>query len=243
MITLTTDFGYQDHYVAVMKAVIFSINPNARVVDITHGVRKHDVRHAAYILRSILPYFPNAVHVFVVDPGVGTSRRCIAAKLQKGWFVGPDNGILTLVQRKVKEIYEIDIRGKSTTFHGRDIFAPAAARIDMGDYSFLKKVKNFIKFPYQEPRKDGNKIYGEIIHIDHFGNIITNIPQEMIGSPEYIILNDKKLRFLPAYGFAKKNELIALINSEELLEFGVNMGSASSSLNLKPGDKIEIIVD
>lgn len=243
MITLTTDFGYQDHYVAVMKAVILSINPNAKVVDITHGVRKHDIRHAAYILKSILPYFPNAVHVFVIDPGVGTSRRCIAAKLESGWFVGPDNGILTLVQKKVKETYEIEIEGKSTTFHGRDIFAPAAARIDMGDLGFLRKLKDFIRFPYQEARKYGNKIYGEIIHIDHFGNIITNIPRKVLGTPKYVVLNGRKLRFLPSYGFAEKNELIALINSEEFLEFGVNMGSASSSLNLKPGDKIEIIVD
>ena len=240
MITLTTDFGYEDHYVAVMKGEIYGINPDARVVDITHGVRRHDIRHASYILRCILPYFENAVHVFVVDPGVGTERKSIAAKLAGNWFVGPDNGILTLVKNEVKEIYEIEIEAKSTTFHGRDVFAPAAARIDMGDLSFLRRIDDFVTYPYEEARRVGSQIEGYIIHVDHFGNVITNIPADMLGDARRIILKGKILRFLKSYGEASVGELIALINSENLLEFGVNQGSAWERLSLSPGDKIII---
>ncbi len=240
MITLTTDFGYQDHYVAVMKAVIYRINPQSRIVDITHGVRKHDVRHAAYILRCILPHFSDAIHVFVVDPGVGTERKSIAARLSNGWYVGPDNGILTLVQNEVREVYEIMMEGESATFHGRDIFAPAAARLEMGEHDFLKRIPDFVRFPYSEPRRGGDRILGEVIHIDHFGNIITNIPAEMINKPRSVLLKGRSIPFKRAYGFADKGELIALINSEGLLEFGVNLGSAAERLSLKPGDSVEI---
>ena len=240
MITITTDFGYQDHYVAVMKGVILKINPEAKIVDITHAVRRHDIRHASYILRCILPYFSNAVHLFVVDPGVGTERRGIAAKLKTGWFVGPDNGILTFVQEEVEEVYEILAEEKSTTFHGRDVFAPAAARIEMGDFSMLKKIGKFVKFPYRRARRDGSIIRGEILHIDHFGNIITNIPQRMVKDAHFIQLENTKIRMVKSYGYARKGELIALINSEELLEISVNQAAASEKLSLKPGDSIEI---
>ncbi len=240
MITLSTDFGYEDHYVAVMKAVIYGINPDAKIVDITHGIQRHSIMHAAYVLRCIYPYFGNAIHVFVVDPGVGTARKGIAAKLKHGWFVGPDNGILTLIQGEVEKVYEIELPARSATFHGRDIFAPAAARIDMGQKDFLREIDSFITFPYQKPEREGDAIRGEIIHVDHFGNVITNIPKEMVGNPNKIILNKKEIPFKRAYGLARKGELIALINSEGLLEFGVNMGSAQEILKLKPGDRIKV---
>ena len=240
MITLTTDFGYQDHYVAVMKAIIYQINPNAKIVDITHGVQRHSIRHAAYILRCILPYFENAVHVSVIDPGVGTERRSIAAKLTTGWFVGPDNGILTLVKDEVEEVYEIEIGVKSNTFHGRDIFAPAAARIDLGDISFLHRIEDFVTFPYGEAKRKNSEIEAYVIHVDHFGNVITNVPADMVRDAREINFGEKTFRFLKSYGYASPKELIALINSENLLEFGVNQGSAWERLRLSPGDKITL---
>ncbi len=242
MITLTTDFGYKDHYVGVMKGVILKINPNARIVDITHNVERHSIRHAAYILNAILPYFPPAVHVFVVDPGVGTERRGIAAKIEDSWYVGPDNGILTYVAHKVSKVYELEIEPESTTFHGRDVFAPAAAYIDMGNFEILKEIENFETFEYTKAKREGEKILGEIIHIDHFGNVITNVPKEMVKDAKKVEVIGKELRFLPSYGYAKKGELIALVNSENFLEFAVNQGDASKRLALEVGDKVEIVV-
>jgi len=240
MITLTTDFGYRDHYVGVMKGVILKINPHARIVDVTHNVERHSIRHAAYILNAILPYFPPAVHVFVVDPGVGTERKGIAARIEDSWYVGPDNGILTYVAPKVSKVYELEIVPESTTFHGRDVFAPAAAYIDMGNFEILKEIGDFETFEYTEACRDGNKIKGEIIHIDHFGNVITNVPKDMVKDARKVKIIGKELRFLPSYGYAKKEELIALVNSENFLEFAVNQGDASKRLALKVGDKIEI---
>lgn len=240
MITISTDFGYEDHYVGVMKGVIYNINPQAIIVDITHGIRRHDVRHASYILRSIIDYFSNSVHLFVVDPGVGTSRRGIVAKLDNGYYVGPDNGILTLVKHRVEKVWEITLKASSTTFHGRDIFAPIAAKVDMHEFQNLREIDDFYSYELIEPKKERGKIVGEIIHVDHFGNVITNIPSDMIQNVKIVRWKNYVMRFVPSYGFAKKGELIALINSENFLEFAVNQGSAFNNLKLKIGDKIEI---
>ena len=243
MITLTTDLGYEDHYVGVMKGVILRMNPKAIIVDICHNVRKHNIRHASYILHSIIDYFENGIHVFVVDPGVGTKRKGIVAKLDNGYYVGPDNGILTLVEERVKEVYEITLEGKSKTFHGRDLFAPMAAYIASGNMNYMKKVDDFIKYDIQKPERKKNKITGEIIHIDHFGNIITNIPSEMIGKPKRMVLYGMKLDFKESYGFAKKGELITLINSENFLEIAINQGEANKILSFNVGDKIEMEIE
>ncbi len=241
MITVTTDFGYQDHYVGVMKGVILGINPRATIVDVTHGVRRHDVRHASYVLRAILDYFPEGtVHLFVVDPGVGTDRRGIVAELDRGFFVGPDNGILTLVKSRVKRVYLITLQAGNPTFHGRDIFAPTAARVDMGDFSHLERIDDFLAYDVLEPQRDGDIIRAEILHVDHFGNVITNIPRDMVNSVQYVELHGMKIRRVRTYGEAEVGELITLVNSEDLLEFAVNQGSAEKRLNLMPGDRIEI---
>ena len=240
MITISTDFGYEDHYVGVMKGVIYGINPRALIVDITHGIKRHDVRHASYILRSIIDYFPESVHVFVVDPGVGTSRRGIVAKLDRGYFVGPDNGILTLVKDRVEKVWEITMRGESMTFHGRDIFAPMAAWVDIGEFKNLREINDFHTYTITEPKREGGNIVGEVIHIDRFGNVITNILPDMIEDAKTVKWKNYEMKIVLSYGFAKKGELIALINSENFLEFAINQGSASEKLNLKPGDKILI---
>ncbi len=243
MITLTTDFGYMDHYIGAMKGVILKINPQARIIDITHSIRRHDIRHAAYVLNAILPYFKNAVHVFVVDPGVGTSRKGIAVRFGDSWYVGPDNGIITYVADRIDDVYEIQLEPKSTTFHGRDVFAPAGAYIDMGrSDGILRKIKNVHLFSYHPPVKNGDTLEGEIIHMDRFGNVVTNIPGSMVGRPAYVEVFGMRLRFLPSYGFAKRGELIALINSENFLEFAVNQGDASTKLPCSVGDRVEVRV-
>ncbi len=239
MITLTTDFGYEDHYVGVMKGVILSMLHDAKIVDITHGVRRHDIRHAAYILLSIIDHFDGAVHLFVVDPGVGTSRRSIVAELDHGYYVGPDNGILTLVEERVKRVWEIKIPAKSSTFHGRDVFAPAAAYVEMNNFSRFVPVESFHKFPVQKPMIENEKIECEVIHVDHFGNVITNVPAKMLRGISCIKSGNNKLKVLESYGHTEKGTLLALINSENFLEIAVNQGDASKITGLKVGEKIK----
>ena len=238
MITLTTDFGYSDHYVAAMKGAIYKINPHAIIVDVTHGIKRHSIRHAAYILNAILPYFKNVVHVFVVDPGVGTERKNIAAKIGDSWYVGPDNGIVTYVADKIDKTFEITIKPESATFHGRDVFAPAAAYIDIGVFKYIKEIDSPYTFSYFKPKKEGQILEGEVIHVDGFGNVITNIPEDMVKDVKGFKLLDRYIRFLPSYGYAYRDELIALINSEYLLEFAVNQGDASAILPFEIGDRI-----
>ncbi len=240
MITLTTDFGYQDHYAGVMKGVILSIEPNARVVDITHGIRRHDIRHAAYVLRSIIDYFPRAIHVFVVDPGVGTNRLGIVAELDRGYYVGPDNGILTHVQHRVKKVWKIEMDAKSNTFHGRDVFAPTAARLLRGDLSYLVPVEDFETFSVTVPEKKNGTIQGEVLHIDRFGNVITNVPESMVRGLTMVTVNGTKINMVKAYGELEKGALLSLINSEKLFELAVNQGSAAEKLKIRPGDRIII---
>jgi len=250
MITITTDFGYEDHYVGAMKGVIKNINPSAEIVDISHGIKRHDIRHGAYVLMSIVDYFPSGtVYLMVIDPGVGTERRGIVAELESGYFVGPDNGVLTLVKNRVRKVYKITKSTKKATFHGRDIFAPIAAKIDMGIFDDLEPIGEFETYTIQEPIKTkDDEIIGEIIHIDHFGNVITNIPQKVVGSANKIVFRsntqNKAVRFVTSYGYARTGELITLINSENLLELAVNKGSARDMLSIKVGDRIKIrIVD
>ncbi len=239
MITITTDFGYDDHYVGIMKGVILNVNPHARIVDITHNIKRHSIRHASYVLKAIVDYF-DAVHLFVVDPGVGTVRRGIVAELDHGFFVGPDNGILTLIQSKVKKVYAIKMNPVSSTFHGRDLFAPVAAQVDMGNFFSLEQVNGFVEYPVSKPKRVKNKIKGEIIYIDHFGNVITNIPAHMVKGAKEIRFEEITMRMVKSYGFGYSGELLSVINSENFLEFAVNMGSAEDRLKLVLGDKVEI---
>ncbi|NPA75938.1 MAG: SAM-dependent chlorinase/fluorinase [Euryarchaeota archaeon] len=241
MITLTTDFGYSDHYVGAMKGVILSIDPNVRIVDITHGVRRHDIRHAAYVLRSVVDYFPeHTVHLFVVDPGVGTSRNGIVARLERGYFVGPDNGILTLISERVKRVWRINIKPQSATFHGRDVFAPAAARVHSGDFSELEDIGYFEKFDMINPELQDKTLVGEILHIDHFGNVITNIPASMVPSFSQAEVFGVSVPYVETYANVPQGEAALLINSENYLELSINQGSAAKKFGVQVGDKIKI---
>ncbi len=250
IITLTTDFGASE-YVGAMKGVILSIAPEARVVDITHNIRSFDVRHAAYVVKSVCPYFPEgSIHVVVVDPGVGTARRGVAIETEKYYYVGPDNGVFTFVQ-DIKRVVELRMEAKSKTFHGRDVFAPVAARLAKGEDigSFGSEVEDIVRLPIRKARLGEHAVEGEVLCVDVFGNVITNIPQNLLKKAN-INYGDKirvsiagrelEMRFLQSYGFAERGELLALIGSEGYLEMAVNQGSASDRLGVKGGETVKI---
>jgi len=192
MITLTTDFGTSDGYVAAMKGAMLSIHPDARFVDVTHAVSPQDVMEAAFVLNSAAPYFPDgSVHLVVVDPGVGTDRRAVALRSDGHWYVGPDNGVFPLVigTETPEAVVELDDPAAwrtdtpSTTFHGRDIFAPAAAHLAKGaDLEDIgTPVESLQPLRWALPISDEYTVQGWVVHVDRFGNCITNIRRETIA--------------------------------------------------------------
>ena len=254
MITLTTDFGLKDPYVAEMKGAIFTINPDAKLVDITHDVEKFNIRVGAFMLASAAPYFPKGtVHLAVVDPGVGTERRAILVQTKTGFFVGPDNGVLMLAAQNqgIKHIYELAnpkfmLPKVSSTFHGRDIFAPAAAYLDKGvkPHEFGPEVTDPVTPQYATVKKKNNTLIGEVLHIDGFGNIITNIPEKELATPKTVKVKLRnvslKLAFAKTYAQAKPNEPIALIGSHGFLEIALNQGNAAEKFSAEVGDAVEV---
>ncbi len=250
VITLTTDFGNSE-YVGAMKGVILSINPQARVVDITHGIRSFDIRHAAYVVKSVTPYFPKgSIHVVVVDPGVGTPRRGVAIETEDYYYVGPDNGVFTFVHG-IKRAVELKLEARSRTFHGRDVFAPVAARLAKGEdiASFGDVMGEIARLPIEEARLHNKAIVGEVLCVDVFGNVITNIPEPLLRKAKInygdririrVAGRELEMPFLATYGFAERGELLALVGSEGYVEIAVNQGRASERLGLKGGEKVEI---
>jgi len=256
MITLTSDFGLKDPYVAEMKGVILKINPKATLIDISHEVEKFNIRMAAFTLASAAPWFPHgAVHLAVVDPGVGTQRRAILIQTHKSFFVGPDNGILILAARNqgLKHVYEITnhkfmLPKISSTFHGRDIFAPAAAYLDTGTQprEFGPEIKDLTKPEFVSAKKTSTSLIGEVMQIDGFGNIITNINEtDMVQKPGEKVNVDLpnislKLKFGKTYAETKLKEPIALIGSYGFVEIALNQGNAAEKFHSKAGDKIVV---
>lgn len=250
IITLTTDFGLSDPYVASMKGVILSINPKADIVDITHDIPPQDVIAAALALKACVPYFPTgSIHVAVVDPGVGGSRRAIVARNKRTYFVGPDNGILTefLDGADVHEITSkrFVLKNVSNTFHGRDIFAPAAAHLSKGALikQFGPKVSDPVLTPLPELKKQGRDYVGEIISIDRFGNLVTNIPGELLhkGKKAVVSIRNKRIaKTVKSYSEAKRGELVAIVGSLGLIEISASMADAAKKLKAKKGDKVAL---
>ncbi|MFX1520945.1 MAG: S-adenosyl-l-methionine hydroxide adenosyltransferase family protein [Promethearchaeota archaeon] len=259
VIALLSDFGTKDAYVAAMKGVILEIYSAAAIVDITHDIARQDVRNGAFILATAAPYFPDGtVFVCVVDPGVGTKRRGIVVEGNRHLYVGPDNGLLMLsAQREgIQHVYEIANRKYmryeiSATFHGRDIFAPIAAYLAVGtcpeeigqeifDYIVLSQAKAVI-----EPQK----ISGEVLHVDGFGNVITNVVLEDLkqigikfGDLLEIQTKDQVLQisFLETYGKVQSGKFLVLIASNGFFEIAINQGNAALKLELSAGDVITI---
>jgi hypothetical protein len=259
IISLLTDFGLKDVYVAEMKAIILQICPEAKIIDISHNIEKFNVRMGAFMLACAAPYFPEgSIHIGVVDPGVGTERRAIIVETQRSWFVGPDNGLLMLAAEKegIKHVYEIRNKAYmrfqvSHTFHGRDIFAPAAAYLARGIAvsEFGPEIIHYTTPEYAKAKLEENQVKGEILHIDDFGNIITNISiseLEKLGVSEgdvisLIIGKDKfQVKLCSAYNEVSKGEALAIIGSHGFLEFSVNLGNAARQFKAEVGKCLKI---
>ena len=254
-ITLLTDFGLLDGYVAAMKGVILGIAPEARLVDISHMVPPQDIRSAAFILFTSYAYFPpGTVHLAVVDPGVGTERRPIAVRTRSYFLAGPDNGLFSLILEKetgweARTIENTDLFREpvSATFHGRDIFAPTAASLCLGrPFDTIGPVCSPFIAEWSTPVRTDGMIEGEIIHIDRFGNAITNIDREMAASGIQVrwkarIGGIPDLPVLDTYGRASKGSALALIGGSGFVEIAVNMGNAASELGLHTGMKVTLL--
>jgi len=259
IISMLSDFGSKDPYVAEMKAVILSICREASIIDISHEIEKFNIRMGAFILAQAAPYFPEGtIHVAVVDPGVGTERRPIIIETQRNLYVGPDNGLLILAAQNegIKSIYEITnpkymLKRVSRTFHGRDIFSPAAAYLAKGvePQEFGSVICNPVKPGFSTPEIRGEMIMGEIIHIDGFGNLITNISEKNLkasniseGRALSIQLGEKELtlKLCSSYGEVAKNTPLAIIGGTGFLEISVNQGNASEFFGVKIGDRITL---
>jgi len=261
LFTLLSDFGLKDPYVAEMKAVILSICPQARLVDISHEVEKFNIRMGAFVLASATPYFPkDTIHVAVVDPGVGTKRRAILVEANDAFFVGPDNGLLMLAAERhgIRHVYEITNRRYmlsrvSRTFHGRDMFAPAAAHLAKGGCKpsdFGSEIHDYVVPKFAKPRLTKKALLGEVLHIDDFGNIVTNISKaefEKTGKREgatfHFRLRDRivKLRFCSTYGEAAVGKSLALIGSHDFLEISTNQRNASKKFGARVGDTVAVL--
>lgn len=244
IITLTTDFCNRDHYVGSMKGVIYTINPDAIITDITHEIPAHDVFSAAFTLRGFVPYFPKeTINVVVVDPGVGSSRKPIVLEADEKFFVGPDNGVFTFVflESKSIRVYEISnpeyvLPDASFTFHGRDIFAPVAAHLSLGVSieDLGKRLPDPFKLEIKEPDIGEEEIIGDVIYEDTFGNLITNIPSSLVDSDSLFYVCGIEIDGVSkSYSEAPEGKLLAVIGSSGFLELSVNQGRASDLIKCK----------
>lgn len=245
IISLLSDFGSVDPYVGVMKGVILSLHPDALIVDLTHQVPPQDVRAGAFLLAQAVDHFPaDAIHLAVVDPGVGTARRAIAVETEAGRFVGPDNGIFARVlaaRRRVRAV-ELSVRGASATFHGRDVFAPAAAKWSRGAaLAELGRPVRLARAASFGPRRRGGVTRGTILHVNRFGNLITNLTRaDVAGAFEISAGSFRATRLGRTYADAKSGALVALVGSAGLLEIAARDGSAAAELGLVAGDAVVV---
>ncbi|HSJ09853.1 MAG TPA: SAM-dependent chlorinase/fluorinase [Longimicrobiales bacterium] len=239
-ITLLTDFGTRDGYVAAMKGVIATIAPHTIIDDAAHDIPPGDVHAAAWALATYWERYPvGAIHVVVVDPGVGTSRRPIALRADGRFLVGPDNGVFSRVlegalstRAVTLDASRITDDGVSATFHGRDIFAPAAALIARG--ASLERLGepagDLVMLELARPWQDGDAVGGEVVHVDRYGNLISNIPARRVTPGARIEIAGREPRLCTTYGDVAPGELCALVGSSGTLEISVRDGSAAEAL-------------
>lgn len=259
VVTLLTDFGDRDYFVASMKGVILGINSHTRIVDLTHRVTPHDVEEAAFLLKSAYRYFPDGtVHVAVVDPGVGTARRPLLVTTSRYFFLAPDNGILTHIFQEelsveVREIqnrqYRLDSEG--ATFDGRDVFAPSAAWLTRGlaPGTYGPLIRDYVKLPIEEPAWKGDVLVGRVVYVDHFGNLITDITslhlKELQGKTRRAGVTIRIAgtiidRLVNSYAQGSGESAYALINSNGHLEVFAKERSAAELLKVGRGERIEL---
>jgi S-adenosyl-L-methionine hydrolase (adenosine-forming) len=286
-ITLTTDFGLADGYVGTLKGVIYALNPDARVIDLSHDVAPQSIAEAAFVLYRAYRFFPpHTVHIAIVDPGVGSERKAILLDTPHGRFVAPDNGLLTYVYLAEQQmltdphladappfaispfidppaapaalpLYELSdlayrLHVVSSTFHGRDVFAPAAAHLTLGTApaDFGPRLDRLVLLPQSAPQldRDAGKVMGNVLHIDRFGNLITNIDATLLAAlhPNRAAIRaavgrDNICPILHTYADAEEGTLLALIGSERLLEIAVRNGSAARRLGARVGDPVGVL--
>jgi len=272
IITLLTDFGGNDSYVGAMKGVILGIAPTARLIDITHEIEPQNIHQAAHIIKRSAPYFPaNTIHLIVVDPGVGSDRRPIAVKTPHGYYVAPDNGVLTDVLPSTDEYEAISLENPkywlnpspSQTFHGRDIFSPAAAHLAAGVAiaELGPKLRKPVLLPRPPLELTKKSIRGEVHYIDHFGNVISNIQSlewmdqdrlsfKPLNGHDAVEFEAKTARvmvgwhtfngILPNYSATQQGEALALVGSGGELEIAINQGNAGYRLALNIGDPVTL---
>ena len=270
IITLTTDFGLTDAYVAAMKGVILSINPEVKIIDICHTIRPQDVTQAAFILSTAYPFFPQkTIHLVVVDPEVGTERRAIILRTPSADFIAPDNGVLSyVIQQSLTKVVKDNANSQyvelgpeleaiaitkprfwrapvSATFHGRDIFAPVAARLSLGfsPIYFGEAITSVVMLPLPHPyhAPDGSLV-GQILHIDSFGNLITNIKGDDLPQTKRAMTIEVGNQLISGLSrtYTEGRGLLALIGSSGYIEVSLKEGSACAYLNAEVGDEVRI---
>jgi hypothetical protein len=255
-ITLTTDFGVGSHYVAAMKGVILSLHPAAAIVDVTHAVPAQDVRHGAVILEDVAPLFPaDSIHVAVVDPGVGTDRAIVYARIGRQNFVAPDNGLLSRLARRTppSKMLRLDRpeywrHPVSSTFHGRDIMAPVAARLSLGapPEAMGTPVGRLVDLAWPEVQLSPRGIVGSVILVDSFGNLITDITAEMLSNypcNERTRIACGSLEtpgIRRTYGDLAPGALAALVGSSGRLELALVGGNAAVRFGIKAGTPVAV---
>ena len=257
IISLLTDFGLTDSFVAEMKAVIFSINENVQIVDISHQVEKFDISMGAFLLNRATEYFPDgAIHVGVVDPGVGSDRRGIAVETERAVFVGPDNGLMIPAARtqKILHVYELTNRSLmrkeiSATFHGRDIFAPVAAHLANGKLPNQcgSELREYVDSPFPSAKIEGKYWISKVVHVDGFGNIVTNLSRDMLKDSLsekislYVGNRQFSVRFVKTYSDLRVGEVGALFGSHGFLELACREKSAAARLRVDRGVSVRLL--
>jgi S-adenosyl-L-methionine hydrolase (adenosine-forming) len=257
IVTLTTDFGLSSHYAAAMKGVILGICPNAQIVDISHDVSPYGIPEGAYTIAQAYPFFAKkTVHVVVVDPGVGTSRRPILVEAAGQYFVGPDNGVFTMIYAREKHKVRSITNGKlfrepvSDTFHGRDIFAPVAAQVAAGLLPSRagKLIDDFLRLTFDQPQRTGKRTWqASILTIDRFGNIVTNIHREQFPdlaqrACELVIGPHHVVNMARNYSQTPPGELFLIFGSGGYLEVSAAQAPAAQAIGCEVGAPAELTV-
>ena len=262
VITLTTDFGLRDPYVGIMKGVILGISPDVKLVDLCHDIRPQLVRQGAFLIGASFQFFPReTIHVVVIDPGVGTSRRALLLVTPEGRFLAPDNGTLSYVLHRyegpsdpseglpsVCKAYALTnqrywLHPVSSTFHGRDIFAPVAAHLSLGvpPEEFGPPIPSVVRIPLQLPRWVEGVLEGHIAHVDRFGNLVTDIPAAEIANTRHVVADAGKCHIDGlASAYAEAEGLLAIIGSLDYLEVSARDGSAAEQLGMGVGDTVRV---